>query len=233
MNTCEDSLTVKQAAIQSQDDGANPISSLHFKARDLTISICSLADVREFIETHHYSKNVNGVKISYCFKVEYMGNLVGGVLFGAMSTTAWKKFSNSEERVLELRRLVLLDSAGKNSESRVIGFCLRHIKRVSKQIEVIVSYADPYHNHEGIIYKASNFEYIGLSGKDKGFLDKETGKVYHSRALRTKYKGDYKPFVKKLRKKLEIGVLIPIELPQKHCFVYKYDRSKLELKQKT
>ena len=115
-----------------------------------------------------------------------------------------------------------MDSVGKNSESRVIGFCLRYIKKHSQNIEIIVSYADPYYNHKGTIYKASNFDYVGLSGKDKGFLDTETGKTYHSRALRTKYKGDYKPFVKKLREKAKNGQLIPIELPQKHCFIYKY-----------
>ena len=80
----------------------------------------------------------------------------------------------------------------------------------------------PQYKHEGTIYRASNFEYVGLSGKDKGFLDTETGKTYHSRALRTKYKRDYKPFVKKLREKLSRGELIPIDLPQKHCFVFRY-----------
>jgi hypothetical protein len=191
------------------------------KARDLTISVCNVKEIRNFIETNHYSHSINGVKISYCFKVEYKEKLVGGVLFGAMSTTAWKKFADSESKVLELRRLVLLDCAGRNSESRVIGWCLRYLKKETNGIEIIVSYADPYHNHAGTIYKASNFEYFGLSGKDKGFKDIETGKIYHSRALRTKYKGDYKPFVKKIREKLENGLLIPIELPQKHCFVYK------------
>jgi len=50
-------------------------------------------------------------------------------LFGMMSTTAWKKFSSIESEVLELRRLVLLDKAGRNSESRVVGFTINWIKR--------------------------------------------------------------------------------------------------------
>lgn len=198
---------------------------MQIKARDLTITLCHVSEIRGFIETHHYSHSINGVKISYCFKVNYLGELVGGALFGAMSTTAWKKFSNSEKKVLELRRLVLLDHAGKNSESRVIGFCLRHIKKSDKQIESVVSYADPHHGHNGTIYRASNFAYVGLSGKDKGFVDKDTGKTYHSRALRTKYKGDYKPFVKKLREKLQTAQLKPIDLPGKHCFIYRYNKT--------
>lgn len=203
------------------DDGSNPIFPLQIQAKDLKIINCDLKEIREFVEKNHYSHNVNGLKISFCFKIQFNDILIGGVIFGQMSTTAWKKFGNSEKEVLELRRLVLLDTAGKNSESRVIGYCLRYIKKNSPSVKVIVSYADPYHNHTGIIYKAANFEYVGLSGKDKGFIDIETGKIYHSRALRTKYKGDYKPFVKKLRLKLENNELKEIILPQKHCYIFR------------
>lgn len=199
---------------------------MEIKARDLVISPCQAKDVRDFIESNHYSHNMNGVKIKHCFKVEYDNELVGGVVFGAMSTTAWKKFSDIETKVLELRRLVLVDEAGKNSESRVIGFCLRTIKKIDKSVEIIVSYADPYYNHSGTIYKASNFEYVGLSGKDNGYLDKETQKVYHSRALRTKYKGEYKPFAKRLRERLDNGLLVPIPIPPKHCFLFKLKKEK-------
>ena len=191
------------------------------KPKELKISICELNGIRSFIETHHYSRNINGVKITYCFKVEYGDKLVGAVLFGAMSTTAWKKFSTKEKDVLELRRLVLLDDAGKNCESRVIGFCLRHIKKNDKSVKIIVSYADPNHGHSGLIYRASNYKYLGKSSPDKGYVDKETGKLYHSRALRTKYKGKYKPFVEKLRNKKENGLLEEISLQGKHCFIFK------------
>lgn len=190
------------------------------KARELNIKVSSLKEVKSFVEKNHYSHSVNGVKITYCFSVNYNEMLVGAVIFGQLSTTAWKKFSNKEEHVLELRRLVLIDDAGKNSESRVIGHCLKWLKKNCPQIHVVVSYADPNYGHEGVIYKASNFKYIGLSGKDHGFYDPETGKTYHSRALRTKYKGDYKPFVKKLRQKLANGELRKVNLQGKHCYVY-------------
>ena len=87
-------------------------------------------------------------------------------------------------------------------------------------IKTVVSYADPNHGHTGVIYRASNFKLYGMSGKDKGFKDVETGKLYHSRALRTKYKGDFKPFVKRLRQRLEDGLLLPIELKPKYCYIY-------------
>jgi len=191
------------------------------KASALTVVPCRLPEIRAFVETHHYSHSVNGVKVSHCFAVQHDSRLVGGVIFGTMATTAWKKFANAEAKVLELRRLVLLDEAERNSESRVVGAALRWLKK-NTVVEVVVSYADPAYGHSGTIYKAANFTYVGISGKDTGFRDPQTGRVYHSRALRTKYKGEYKPFVKRLRAQHERGELERIPLPGKYCFVYRF-----------
>ena len=166
---------LEKPAVPIVDSGAIPTPPLQISATDFVINQSSLSDVRKFVEQHHYSRNLNGVKISFCFSAKYQGELVGAVVYGAMSTTAWKKFADSEKKVLELRRLVFLDRVGKNAESRMVGHTLRWIKKNAPEVEVVVSYADPLHGHSGVIYKASNFRYVGLSGKDKGFLDPETG----------------------------------------------------------
>jgi hypothetical protein len=194
------------------------------KVRDLIVTPCAVDVVRPFIEEHHYSKSINGVKITQCFQVTFNSGTVGAILFGQLSTTAWKKFATYEYEVLELRRLVLLDECPKNSESRVISLAIKWIKKHLKRVTVIVSYADPNHGHSGVIYKASNFHYMGKSAADTGFLNPENGKTYHSRALRTKYKGEYKPFVKKLRQLQVDGILQPICLEGKHCYVYQLSR---------
>ena len=113
----------------------------------------------------------------------------------------------------------------KNSESRVIAFCIRWIKDNLPEVRRIISYADPSHGHSGGIYLAANFRYVGLSGKDSGFLDPETGRIHHSRALKVRYnqgrlKGQFKPFVKVLRAKKDAGLLISVTIPQKLCFVF-------------
>ena len=190
------------------------------KARELTIAPCRLTEVSYFVETHHYSHNLNGVKVQQCFSVKAGARLVGAAVFGALSTTAWRRFASSEEKVLELRRLVLLDCAGRNSESRVIGWALRWLRRNLPQLEVVVSYADPAYGHDGTIYRASNFTYLGISAPDKAFRD-ERGKLHHSRSLRTRYRGEFKPFVKRLRAQREAGLLEQIDLPGKHVFLFR------------
>jgi hypothetical protein len=192
------------------------------KARDLIVKPCLFKDVRAFIEKHHYSKSVNGVKVSQCFTVQHEEKLVGAVLYGAMSTTAWKKFAAKESEVVELRRLVLLDEAPKNSESKTVGATLRWFEQNSPETKLVISYADPAHGHSGVIYKAANFQYLGTSAKDTGWYDPTSGKTYHSRALRTKDShGRYKPFVLRLRELQTSGVLQQVVLPGKHCYVYR------------
>lgn len=190
------------------------------KVKDLVVEISDRQEIKNFVEANHYSKSINGVKSSYCFSIKHNNELVGAIIYGQMSTTAWKKFADKESEVIELRRLVLIDDCPRNSESRVIGKSLKWIKKNDLTLKVVVSYADPNYGHTGVIYRASNFKLVGMSGKDSGFKDIETGKLYHSRALRTKYKGDFKPFVKRLREKLEKGILIPVILKPKYCYVY-------------
>lgn len=182
---------------------------------------CDRASIKDFIETYHYSKSINGCKVSNCFKVlDKEGRLVGACLFGELSTTSWKKYGSSEKEVVELRRLVLLDECPKNSESYVVGACLRYLKKHTTY-KVVVSYADPTYGHSGIIYRATNFLYKGKTSSDSVFLDTTTNKTYHSRALRTKYKGELKPFAKRLVEKLQQGLLIKKRVEGKHIYVFR------------
>lgn len=207
----------ERQAFRSGDGGSKPTPSL--QVSDLWFEECEYNDIKQFVIDHHYSHNLNGVKIGHCFAARHHGVLVCAIVYGAMSTTAWRKFAKRESKVIELRRLVCVDEMGKNAESKFIGWTLRWLKKNAPKIEVVVSYADPAHGHEGVVYKASNFEYMGVSGGDSGFLDPESGKTYHSRTLRNRDEhGEYKPFVKRLRRKLLRGELTKVDLPGKHCY---------------
>ncbi len=47
-----------------------------------------------------------------------------------------------------------------------------------------------------------------------------TGKKYHSRSLRVKYKGELKPFAKRLNQMKIDGLLTEKEIQGKHIYVY-------------
>lgn len=180
-------------------------------------------DIKEFIETEHYSKSINGCKVSYCFAAYFDSILVGAALYGELSTTAWKKYAESEKDVLELRRLVTTYKE-KNFLSKFLAWQIKRLKKTP--YKVLVSYADPYHGHSGYIYQATNWKYLGITNKDV-LLRMPDGKMYHSRAMRTKYKGELKPFAKKLKEMHDAGLLEIVQVPWKH--IYLYDLKKAQI----
>ena len=183
-----------------------------------TVELVDRHAVRDFIEQHHYSHNINGLMSSYCFAMyDQQQQIVGAMIYGKLGmANAWKKYGNSIDEVMELRRLVLVDDTPKNSESYFIGRTLRWLK-AHTAVTTIVSYADPNYGHSGVIYRATNFEHVGMTAPGKVII--WNGKKYHDKAIRTKYKGELKPFAKRLRQALEDGEAHYAKQLPKHIYV--------------
>ena len=143
--------------------------------------------VVKFIEKHHYSHNVNGVQSLYHYGLFTEGNfgipkMIGAMMYAypSMPATAAKYNPINPEKCLELRRLVCIDDTPKNTESYFIGQTFKLLKR-DTDMEVIVSFADQPHGHTGVIYKATNFDYLGETAKGRILM--VDGKEMHSRSL--------------------------------------------------
>jgi len=181
-------------------------------------------DIKDFIEKYHYSKNINGVKSDYCFGMfeKETNNMVGAMIYGGMAmANQYKKYGEKQEDVTELRRLVLIDDTPKNSESFFIGYSIKWLKK-NTNIKVIVSYADPNYGHVGTIYKATNFKHVGMTSKGRVII--WDNKKYHDKTIRTKYKGELKPFAKKVKDALENGEAYYKKQDGKHIYVYNIDK---------
>lgn len=180
---------------------------------------CERKDISDFVEQWHYSKSINGCISDYCFKLMDGDVLIGGIIFGKMAmANQWKRFGEKEQDVIELRRLCCIDNTPKNTESYFIGKALRWL-RLNTKIRTVVSYADAEHGHTGVIYKASNFTLEGKRAGAKVII--HDGKSYHDKAIRTKYKGELKPFAKRLIEALDNGTAIYKQTAGKYCYVYK------------
>lgn len=176
-------------------------------------------DIARFIEQYHYSHNVNGITSNYSFGVYEDDTLIGAAMIGlpAMPAQRTKYAITSPDKVTELRRLVLIDDTPRNTESWFIGNIIRWLK-ANTEIDVVISYADPNHNHVGTIYKASNFTYMGMSGKGRVICYR--GKTYHDKVIRTKNNGVLKPFAQEIKAALLTGEAFYI--PQKAKHIYRY-----------
>ncbi len=181
--------------------------------------VCDRKEVGGFIEENHYSHNINGVISDHCFCAVEGGVIVMAAIFGRLAmANVWKKFGDCEGDVIELRRLVGIDETPRNTESWFIGNCLRWLRR-NTTIKVVVSYADEEYGHTGVIYKASNFKLEYKTPPQR--VIKDGDKLYHDKAIRTKYKGELKPFAKRLVARLESGEAKYIMTKGKFCYTFK------------
>ena len=87
---------------------------------------------------------------------------------------------DSPDKVLELRRLCLIDDTPKNAESFFVGWSIRWLKK-NTDWEFILSYADAEQGHTGVIYRATNFKYLGKTSAGKSL--EVDGKKFHIRTL--------------------------------------------------
>ena len=192
------------------------------KVKDFEVKLITRKDVQDFIEKWHYSQSINGLRVSHVFGLFCEDDLIGAMIYGPLGmANTWKKYGKEESDVIELRRLCCIDNTPKCTESYFIGKTQRWLKKNTNH-KIIVSYADAHYNHTGIIYRATNFKYEGLTSK--GRVIEYDGRTYHDKAIRTKYKGKLKPFAQRLKDALDTGDAKYVQTPGKHIYTFELIR---------
>ena len=196
------------------------------KVTDFTVELVQRNAVVGFIEKHHYSHNINGVQSYYHFGLFRDGKfglpeMIGAMLYAmpSMPSTAKKYNPINPTKCFELRRLVCIDDTPTNTESYFIGQTFKWLKQ-NTDIEVIVSFADEEYGHRGIIYKATNFEYLGTTSPSKKLI--VDGKEYHSRSLNQLDR----PYGRELKRRYDAGDenIYWKNTKFKHIYVYYFNK---------
>lgn len=187
-----------------------------------TVHPCERSEIKDFIEEWHYSHNINGLLSDYCFKLMDGDKMVGAMIYGGLGmANCWKKYAEKREDIIELRRLCCIDDTPKNTESYFIGRTLKWLKK-NTAIKKVISYADNTYNHRGTIYQASNFQHLGKTAKGRVIMF--NGKRYHDKTIRTKYKGELKPFAKQIKEALENGEAYYVPTLGKDIYMYDLEK---------
>jgi hypothetical protein len=217
------SLMVRTITFQGKEAGSIPSPAL----QPIRVQPIPFIAARRVLVKHHYLHSLpGGTKLAFGAVVN--GRLLGAITFGSGPQNVYQLVSGtSPEDCLTLSRLWLSDELPTNSESRVIGICLRALRKHSK-VKFLVSYADPSQGHFGTIYQATGWLYTGLSEAMPKF-DLGDGKLRHSRSLSHAF-GSHS-----LKHFQSRGAEVKV-VPQskKHRYIYFLDRSmKGNLKVKT
>ena len=168
------------------DGGATPTSAPQISGciepRDLSVRPIDTKTARLICEKHHYLHSYPGGALLN-FGIFAGHALVGVTVFGVGPYNVHRLFTDAGRRqVITLARLWLEDRCGRNSESRVLGVIRRLLSRWQKTAKAIVCYSDPLACHDGAIYRAAGFLYLGLSDAMPVYRLTD-GTTHHSRSL--------------------------------------------------
>jgi len=159
-----------------------------FGTADLRVETIPCWLARTVIAARHYSgRFVNNSYLHLGVFAER--ELVGVMQWGyALNPNSGRRVvANTENReYMELNRLWVHDKMPKNTESRAISYALKTIKLLHPSVEWVQSFADERCGRGGVVYQASNFEFIGSHYSTFYELD---GEWYHELAKTRTSKG--------------------------------------------
>ena len=131
------------------------------------------------IKQHHYAKGVGNVRV-YChglFKKEnsfFDAHCLGAAFWLPPTKVTAQTVHENWRKVLTLSRLVVCPSVPKNGASFLLGQSIKMLKQTDW--ECLVTFADTARGHTGAIYRATNWEYLGLTKPTPVWVNKD-GKI--------------------------------------------------------
>lgn len=161
----------------------------------------------------HYSKSM---PVPPLFKLGAWESdkFIGAVIFSrGASSKLMKPYGLEIDQGCELTRVAL--TAHVNPVTRIISVCIRFLKKHNPGLKLIVSFADPYHDHHGGIYQGGNWIYTGQSNASIQYIDK-TGRKFHPRQVSVKGYNIQQGDIRKTVKKKDCT---KIKMPGKHRYL--------------
>ena len=145
----------------------------------LRLDWCTHEAAKYAVEHWHYSRKLPASK------TVRIGVWEGGLFIGCL-LYSWGSNRNlpasygvAQTQCAELTRVALRSHAA--PVSRILAISVRMLRKQSPGLRVLVSYADPNHDHHGGIYQAAGWLYTGRSAVNEAY--EVDGVVMHKRLL--------------------------------------------------
>lgn len=163
----------------------------------LRLDWCSHEAAKYAVEKWHYSKTMPTPPLVKVGAWE-RGKYIGCVLFSRGATqNIGKPYGLDQTDVAELTRVAL--TKHDTETSRIVMIAIRMLRKSAPGLRLLVSYADPSEGHNGSIYQAMGWIYVGKMGDTTEYVDKR-GRRWHARMVSPtgfkKVYGQYRPVLK-------------------------------------
>ncbi len=146
---------------------ANPLDRfVRLRRSDWEVRTVDLAVAQELVRQHHYSRG-GANTATYMHGLFRKGSdWCEGVAWWIppTKTAANATYPDNWRGVLALTRLAIAPEVPKNVASFLLGASMRLIDR--GKWPCLVTYADEMQGHTGAIYRATNWEYCGMTAKE-------------------------------------------------------------------
>ena len=135
---------------------------------ELKLDWCSHEAAKYAVEHWHYSRTMTKSRNNN-IGVWEDGQFIGAVIFGySISPQIGKAFGLEQTQLTELKRVALRSHI--TPVSRIISISLMMLKKKNPGLRLVVSFADSEQGHNGGIYQAGNWIYIGSSQVEQRFI---------------------------------------------------------------
>jgi hypothetical protein len=164
------------------------ISKSKYHVRTVPFSICKI-----MIERYHYAKggsNTATFRHGLFCNDDVIECLGVAWWIPPTKSSALANYPLNWKGVLSLHRLVIAPGVPKNAASFLICRSIALIKR-DPRWEFLITYADEWQHHTGVIYKASNWVYLGKTAPtEETFVDNNGRLVQRKAGPKTRTKAE-------------------------------------------
>ncbi len=152
--------------------------TIDFSFNDVTIDKCPASDYKLLLSKYHYLANAGKGGIAYGAYLDDI--LIAVIIFSPLSRHNIKVDGYTASEIRELSRLCIHPAyQKKNFGSWFISKCIR---KLPTQYRCIIAYSDTTFNHNGAVYKASNFAHDSDVPPDYWYVH-DSGWVMHKQTL--------------------------------------------------
>lgn len=148
---------------------------------DLLVDWCSYQAAEYAVKNWHYSECMPAIK-NVRLGVWEHDEFIGTVLFSrSANANLGKAFDVDQDEYAELTRIALTEH--ETPVSRIGSIAIKMLSRKDPGLKLLFSYADPLQDHDGTIYQAMNWIYVGRGSPSRVGRIEENGDWMHSRQI--------------------------------------------------
>ena len=175
---------------------------------DFNIQKVSKVQCADILFKYHYLKDISkGFKSGFNYGIFKKEQCVGVIIYTGFPVPELSKgmlglARDDQNGLFELSRLCLTPEIQRKEHNLASWFVAKSLQLLRKEtkVRIVLSYADADF-HSGIVYKASNFNYYGLTDIKKDFWIKQFDGTYikHSRGKIKGFDGEWRERSRKHR----------------------------------